>query len=58
MNSRPHSLKLPSLARLYDTAGQECFSYRDLSSAFSRGVDAIILIIDVNNLETLRALNY
>ena len=38
-----------------DIAGQERFS--SLSSAFFRGPDAVILIFDVNQPETLRALD-
>ncbi|KAH9963601.1 small GTPase superfamily, partial [Russula dissimulans] len=40
--------------QIWDTAGQERFS--SLSSAFFRGADAAILIFDVNQPETLRAL--
>ncbi|EKM60314.1 uncharacterized protein PHACADRAFT_50904, partial [Phanerochaete carnosa HHB-10118-sp] len=40
--------------QIWDTAGQERFS--SLSSAFFRGADAVLLMFDVNQPQTLEAL--
>ncbi|OSX56189.1 hypothetical protein POSPLADRAFT_1086824, partial [Postia placenta MAD-698-R-SB12] len=54
--SLPHHSALDETITLqiWDTAGQERFS--SLSSAFFRGADAAILMFDVNQPDTLQAL--
>ncbi|OCH89814.1 ras-domain-containing protein [Obba rivulosa] len=50
-----HSLPDESVTlQIWDTAGQERFS--SLSSAFFRGADAVLLMFDVNDRETLAGL--
>ncbi|KAF9442648.1 ras-domain-containing protein [Macrolepiota fuliginosa MF-IS2] len=52
----PHPTKPEQTVTLqiWDTAGQERFS--SLSTAFFRGADAVILVFDVHEVETLEAL--
>jgi hypothetical protein len=53
----PISLLPPSLTRPQGTAGQERFSSLSSAVLHHDGADAVILILDVNQPETLGALN-
>ncbi|KAI0026754.1 small GTPase superfamily, partial [Vararia minispora EC-137] len=50
----PSDLSQSLTFQIWDTAGQERFS--SLSAAFFRGADAALLLFDVSQPETLRAL--